>query len=235
MRKAILMSTAALLLVGCGGKKPVADMQQLTQEFVYSSLRFSPVTATQVGYHQHQGVVLDELLDDFSAGALDAQRKFYSDFRKRLDAIQAEQLPGEDRADYDILRGQCDLALLELDTIQNYRHNPTVYVELIGNALFNPYSLEYAPKEKRYGHIMARLGRLRTLLDSAKQNLADAPEIWNKVAQEENEGNIGLVDKTLREGAPAALRADYDRAAAPALDALREFSQWLKSFLSQRS
>jgi uncharacterized protein (DUF885 family) len=234
MRKAILLSATAVLLAGCGGKKPVADIHQLTEEFVYTNLRFSPVAATQVGYHQHHGVVLDELLDDMSSGALDAQRKFYSDFRKRLEAIQPEQLSGEDRADYDILRGQCELSLLELDTIQNYRHNPTVYVELIGNALFSPSSLEYAPKPQRYRHIIARMGRVRALLESAKLNLADAPEIWNKVAQEENEGNIALVDKTLREGAPAELRADYDRAAALALDALREFSQWLKDDLSKR-
>ncbi|MCE5309731.1 MAG: DUF885 domain-containing protein [Acidobacteriales bacterium] len=235
MLRAIWLSAAVVLLAGCGGKKPVADIQQLTQEFVYTSLRFSPVTATQAGYHQHQGVVLDELLDDFSPAAIDTQRKFYSGFRKRLDAIQPEQLTAEDRADYDILRGQCELTLLELDTIQNYRHNPTLYVESIGNALFSPSSLDYAPKPQRYRHIIARLGRLRVLLESAKQNLADAPEIWNKVAQEENEGNIGLLDKTLREGAPAELRADYDRAVVPALEALREFNRWLKDDLSKRT
>ncbi len=40
-----------------------------------------------------------------------------------------------------------NLSLLELDKIQSYRHNPTVYVELVGNALFNPFVLEYAPLE----------------------------------------------------------------------------------------
>jgi uncharacterized protein (DUF885 family) len=235
MRKVILLSAAAVLLAGCGGTKPVADMRQLTEEFVYTSLKFSPVAATQVGYHQHEGVVLDELLDDYSPGAIDAQRKFYSGFRQRLDAIRPEQLTPEDRADFDILRGQTELALLDLDSVQNYRHNPTLYVELAGNALFSPSALEYAPKPERYRHIMARMGRLRALLDSAKQNLTDAPEIWTKVAQAENEGNIGLVDKTLREGAPAELRADYDRAAVPALAALREFGQWLKDDLSKRT
>jgi uncharacterized protein (DUF885 family) len=235
MFRAIWLSAAVVLLAGCGGKKPVADIHQLTQESVYTNLRFSPVAATQTGYHQHQGVVLDELLDDYSPAAIDAQRKFHSGFRKRLDAVQPEQLSAEDRADYDILRGQCELALLELDSIQSFRHNPTLYVELIGNALFSPSSLDYAPKPQRYRHIIARLGRVRALLESAKQNLADAPEIWNKVAQEENEGNIGLLDKTLREGAPAEIRADYDRAVTPALDALREFNRWLKDDLSKRT
>ena len=38
------------------------------------------------------------------------------------------------------------------------------------------------------------------LFDQAKANLVDAPEVWNRVAREENDGNIGLIDKTLRAG-----------------------------------
>ena len=71
MRKAILLSAAVLILAGCGARKAVADLTQLTEEFVYTNLRFSPVTATQVGYHQHHGLILDELLDDFSPGSLE--------------------------------------------------------------------------------------------------------------------------------------------------------------------
>ena len=52
------------------------------------------------------------------------------------------------------------LALLELDTIQNYRHNPTVYVELAGNALYTPFVLEYADKPARFRHIISRMAKL---------------------------------------------------------------------------
>ena len=36
------------------------------------------------------------------------------------------------------------------------------------------------------------------LFEQAKANLVDAPEVWNRVAREENDGNIDLIDKTLR-------------------------------------
>jgi uncharacterized protein (DUF885 family) len=125
--------------------------------------------------------------------------------------------------------------LLELREIQSFRHNPTVYVELVGNALFNPFVLDYAPIDTRYRHIVQRLFRVPALLDQAKSNLKDAPEIWNRVAQEENDGNIALVDKTLREKVPAGVKADFDRAAAVALAALRDFNVFLKSDLSRRT
>jgi uncharacterized protein (DUF885 family) len=226
---------AAVFLWGCGGKTAVQSIPQLTDEFVYSTLAFSPSAASSAGYHQHSGVALDAQLDDFSAASIAAQNKFYREFRRKLSALKPEQLSPADHADFDILSDQTSLYLLELESIQSYRHNPTLYVELIGNALFAPYSLEYAPLPQRYRHLIARLHRVPTLLAQARQNLADAPEIWNRVAQEENDGTIGLIDKTLRTGAPAELKADYDRAAAPALKTLREFNRYLKNDLSKKT
>jgi len=68
--------------------------------------------------------------------------------------------------------------------------------------LFNPFVLEYAPLDTRFGQIVERLSQVPALMDQAKMNLTDSPEVWNRVAREENDGNIDLIDKTLaREGA----------------------------------
>src|SRR5262249_35730596 len=115
------------------------------------------------------------------------------------------------------------------------KHNPTVYVELAGNALFTPSVLEYAPKEKRFGHIIKRLEKLPALFEQAKWQLVDSPEVWNRVAREENDGNIGLIDKTLREQTPDSLKAEYGRAAGPALAALKDFNTYLEKTLSKRT
>ena len=66
-------------------------------------------------------------------------------------------------------------------------------MELVGSALFDPYVREYAPKADRYRHIVARLSKVPTLVGQAKANLVEAPEIWNTVAQHENDGTIALV------------------------------------------
>jgi uncharacterized protein (DUF885 family) len=170
------------------------------------------------------------MLDNFSQAEIDRQRQFYTQFRERLNrTVKPEELSAEDRADYDLVSDQIALQLLELDEIQNWRHNPTVYVELIGNALFSPSVLEYAPKPERYRHIIRRLEKVPVLVEQARQNLAGAPEIWTKVAIEENDGNVGLVDKALRAGVPAELKAEYDKAAAGALTALGSLTEFLKA------
>ena len=211
------------------------DFSKLTEDFVYGSLALSPVSATQAGYHEHQGVKLDEKLDDFSPSGIEATRKFYAGFHDRLAAIGQQALSAEERADYQIIQNAIDLSLLDLQEIQSYRHNPTVYVELAGNALFNPFVLEYAPLDTRFGQIVERLSQVPALMDQAKMNLTDSPEVWNRVAREENDGNIDLIDKTLRAKAPANLKADFDKAAGPALDSLRAFNSYLKDDLSKRT
>jgi len=235
VRNLIVLLCVLVVLAACR-RPPRETFPQLAAEFVYQSLAFAPAAATQVGYHQHAGKALDETLDDYSQAALDAQRQYFRRFLDRLaSAVQADDLDSQNRADYDIVSSQVALQLLELEEIQNYRHNPTLYVELIGNALFNPFVLEYAPKPQRYRHIIRRLEKVPALVEQARLNLLDSPEIWTTTAVEENEGNIALIDKALRDSAPPELKDEYSRAAAGALDALRAFNTYLREDLIKRT
>jgi uncharacterized protein (DUF885 family) len=222
-----------LFAAGCS-RNPSDQLARLSDEFVHTTLAFSPATATSVGLHQYDGQNLDNLLDDTSPANLDRQRRYYEHFRERLDALNANRLTAEDQADLSILQDQVSLALLDLTELHSHLHNPTLYVETLGNALFSPYVLEYAPPAARMRNIIARLQKVPFFLDQASTNLTSSPGIWTKVATEENEGNIGLVDKTIRAAVPPDLRDAYNLAASSALDAMRKFQGYLKNRLSSR-
>jgi uncharacterized protein (DUF885 family) len=222
--------------VSCSTPKPtLPDFDKLTQDFVYGSLALSPTTATATGYHQHNGVALDEILDDFSAAGIDAQRRFIEGFESRIGSLNPDSLDKEQQADLEIIKDNLGVSKLELDTIQSYKHNPTVYVELAGNALFSPFVLNYAPIDTRFQQITKRLEKMPALFEQAKSNLVDAPEIWNRVAREENDGNIDLIDKTLRAGVPESQKAAYASAADKAVAALKDFNNFLKNDLSKKT
>ncbi len=208
----------------------------LDERFVRETLASSPTYATVQGYHKHNGVVLDDELDDYSPGGIKDGIALYRKYLTEVQgAINRGKLSLDDRADLDMIRIQCESALLDFEDIQSFRHNPTLYVESIGNALYEPSVLEYAPVAQRFRSIISRLHKLPTFFQAAQQNLTSAPAIWVKVADEENNGDIALIDQELRAKVPADLKDDYNRAAVPALQSLRGFHSFLIGTLSKHS
>jgi len=223
------------MTTACSHKPPGPDFENIASEFVYKTLSFSPVSASGQGLHSYNGVDFDRDLDDLSQGAIQRQRDYYVALHKRLEALDKSSLAPEDRADYDIIDTQIGLALFDTDIAQSWRHSPQSYVELLGSALFNPFVLEYAPAPERFDHIVARLVKVPAFLDTARRQLRDCPAIWIQVAKEENDGNIDLIDKTLRAAVPADRKQAFDQAAAAALASLREFNHFLEQDLPKRS
>lgn len=223
-----------------GGDSP--RFATLSDQFVKDSLALSPVNASYAGYHVHKTKghtrTLDAELDDVSAGGFAQQRDFYEMWQKRFaQQTPAASLSAQDRADLRLLQDQIALNLLELDTIQSYKHNPTGYVELIGNALFLPLTQEYAPKATRVSHVLQRMQQLPRFLEQAKSVLVDADPIFVKVAQEENDGNIDLIENMVKGELPAAdakLQQQYDETAPKAIAALKQFNTWLADDLGKR-
>ncbi len=224
----------AALLVFFSCKKASPAFSVLEDDFVYSVLAFSPVSAAAQGYHSHQGRNFDTALDEVSVAAIDSQRSYLSSFHRQISLVDPASLSAEERADYDIIQDQLAYMLFDLDIAQSWRHNPTIYVELAGAALFNPYVLNYAPQAERARHIIARLDQIPTFFDHVIRILVAAPAPWIQVARDENQGNIALVDQTLRRFIPEDQRPAYGRAAERALLALRSFDRFLEQELPKR-
>ncbi len=215
----------------------------LADRFMKDSLALSPTNASQAGYHKHRDpktgkeIELDTQLEDLSESGIAEQKEFYKSWQEKLKTeTPLASLDPESAADWQLIQDQISLQLLELEKIQNYKHNPSYVVELIGSALFQPMSEDYAAKETRMKHVLSRISQIPRLLKSVKVYLDDANEIYVKTAIEENEGNIGLIENTVKQeiGANSELQAEYEKTAAPALAALKDFSQWLANDLGKR-
>jgi len=213
----------------------------LATDFMHASLAMVPSNASAAGYHEHRDtsgrvVALDAVLDDFSAAGYEAQERFYTDWRRRFAATPRRTLAPQEAADWQLIDDQIALQLLEYQRIQNTRHNPTVQVEAIGNALFLPLTQEYAPKETRVGHVLSRLEQVPRALEQAKGILVDADPIFIKVAIQEDEGNVDLIQTTIRKAIPAGstLEARYDTVAPMAVAAIKRFDEWLAGELAGR-
>jgi uncharacterized protein (DUF885 family) len=239
----VLVSTTLVAEDPNSSSSANAKFSQLSEEFIHETLALSPSNASEAGYHQHvdpksgKTIALDALLDDVSPAGMAEQERVYKRWRERFHSeTPVASLGVEDAADWQLIDDQIAISLLELDRIQNYKHNPTVYVELLGSALFQPLTDEYASQETRLGDVLSRVAATPRFLGQARSELADADPIFIKVAVEENAGNVDLIQNTIFSAIPqgSKLKARFDQVAAPAVEALQSFSRWLQEDLAKR-
>src|ERR1700744_1338308 len=178
----------------------------MSDQFMKESMALSPSNASAMGYHKHvdpktsKTIELDAQLDDLSVAGMERQRQFYAKWRERFRTeTPLSSLNPQDAADWQLIDDQIALNLLELERIQTYRHNPTVAVELIGNAMFLPLTQDYAAKDIRVGHVLSRIREIPKLLDEVKKYLSDTDPTFVKTAIEENDGNIDLIEHLVKE------------------------------------
>ena len=238
-----LISSTLMAQTSDSSTEASGKFAKLSEEFIHETLALSPSSASQAGYHHHvdpktgKTVALDALLDDVSAAGIAEQRRVYAQWRERFHVeAPLASLGTQDAADWRLIDDQIGLNLLELDRIQDYKHNPTVYVELLGAALFQPLTEQYAPENVRLGDILSRLAAIPRFLDQARSQLADADPIFIKVAIEENDGNIDLIQNSIAPTfrAEPKLKAQFDQIAPSAVEALKNFSRWLEGDLAKR-
>ncbi len=239
----VLISGVLMALTFHSSGDANAKFAKLSEEFIHETLALSPSAASQAGYHHHvdpktgKTMALDALLDDMSAAGVAEQRRVNAHWREPFPTeTPIASLGVEDAADWQLIDDQIALTLLELDRIQNYKHNPTFYVELLGGALFQPLTDDFAPEDVRLGDILSRIAASPHFLEQARSQLVDADPIFIKVAIEENDGNIDLIENTIAPAIPpgSKLKAQFDKVAPQAIEALKNFSRWLQDDLAKR-
>ena len=226
---------------GAGGS---ARFAEFAEGFTLDSLALSPPGATLAGLHRHRDpessaeINLDRELDDYSPEGTAKKIRFY---RETLEALEHEfpegALAEQESIDREMIAAQCRLALLDLERVRSIETNPTASVESIGTALFFPVVFEYAPAADRGGDIVARLERVPVFVDQAIAALKSSAPIYTEVAIEENDGNRDVIQNALpglyEKGSD--LEARFQKARAPALQAIDRLGRFLSSDLKRRS
>ncbi len=237
--------TALLFLGGSGtsAQPPrAADrFATLANEFVLTTLAFSPSGATQAGLHRYtdprtgRTLNLDQMLDDYSPVAMASQRAFYENFRRRLTRLEATRLEPQTQADYEILRNAVGFAFYSMDEERFSRWRPQIYPENLGSALFSNMSLEYADKNVRARDLAARLEKVPAFMDQAVRNLTGSNDIFRRVAIESADGVSALIRPTgtaFVRGTPSERR--YARAQPAALASIGRFNKFVRDELPKR-
>src|SRR6266571_2608679 len=123
----IVRRSAALLLFLCcscrNAEQPRGNpMSQFVDDYFNAYFEWNPSAATSLGVHDY-----DNKLEDYSAGAFAKRIEKLKQLQTQLAALPSNRTAG-DAIDLELLDSQIRAELLDIETLQNWRHNPMNYV-----------------------------------------------------------------------------------------------------------
>lgn len=219
--------------------------QNFTTKFTREILALQPVSATAAGYHRHtdrrtgRTLVLDEMLNDESSAGQQHHRKVLDELERELNRFSPVSLGQQEQIDYRIMQRAIKQERFELDRIQSYKHNATLYTNTLGFAIFQPMVEEYDPLEVRLEHIFARLQKTPAYLADARRNLLDTDPVYTQAAAEGVDGIVSLLQNQLKQlvdqSGNAGLRQRYAQLVPGSVAELESFRRYLTDELAKHS
>ena len=213
--RAFVLITA--VIAAYGAMAPGGGFATLVDEYLDQFARRHPSIAAGNGLHAH-----DDLLEDFSAGAIAGEVKWLQAFRARLDAIDPALLSADERVDRRILLGVVDGWLLDLDSVRTWTRNPMIYASAISDGVHNLMTMESAPAEERMAKAVAKLQGVPALIASARVNLQKPPRPFVERGMVMLRGASDLLDKDLKLAFANVGSADQRRSLDAAAAAARK-------------
>jgi uncharacterized protein (DUF885 family) len=193
-----------------------------------------PTNATFDGVHLH-----DDLLEDLSRAAVDAQIRTLGGFARRLAEIDPTRLTEVERLERPALDASIRSRLFELETVRTWERNPQYYGDLLSTSLAGQVLFDYAPLAERARRVFSKLRQVPRLMQCARDNIKDPPGIFIKIGLESLRGTLRFVEDDL----PRAFAnlddlhvlSDLADAATEASQAIAAYVAYLENDLAPRA
>jgi uncharacterized protein (DUF885 family) len=191
-----------------------------------------PIAATSAGIHDY-----DSKVDDMSA---DEQARNDARMHRALAALQGmnpRQLSPGDRDDREVLIGRIKGTLLDDETIQYWRKDPSRYSRIATLSVFELVHRDFAPLAERLRSAIAREREVPAVLAAGKANVEHPPRAFVEIAIRNIAGSISFY----RDGAPRAfapvqdpaLKRDFAASNGAVIAAFEDYKAFLETQLSK--
>src|SRR5947209_4642435 len=123
------------------GSEPLPHFVDDLLEYLYE---VHPTQATLDGVHTH-----DDLLEDFSRQAIDAESHAHAGYLRRLDEIKPEGLTAVERLEHRMLVANVQSRMFELEGVRTWEKNPQYYADTLASSLASQALFTHAPAPER--------------------------------------------------------------------------------------
>jgi uncharacterized protein (DUF885 family) len=151
-----------------------------------------PTFATLDGVHTH-----DDLLEDLSRHAVDAEAHALAGYLRRLDEIKQDALTPIEHLEHRMLTANLQARMFDLEVVRTWERNPQYYSDLIASSLAGQTLFSHAPAPERARRVLSKLRQTPRLIQAARDNVKEPPGIFVKVGIETMKGALKFIDYEL--------------------------------------
>jgi uncharacterized protein (DUF885 family) len=210
-------------------------MSQFVDDYFNAYFEWNPSAATSVGFHEY-----DSKIEDYSAAAFSKRIEKLKQLQNQLAGLPATRTADE-AIDIELIDSQIRAELLDIETLETWRHNPMNYVSLPGGTVDNLMKRNFAPKAERLRSVIDRLKGVPAMIDAMKQNVDNPPHEFTDLAFRIAHGSVGFFKGSVADWAKdaaandSALLSDFNAANTAAANSLDDAAAWLEKTLLPRS
>ena len=155
------------------------NFEQVSREILESLQSFYPVHATEMGIHSY-----DHRFADYSSNSVRDFLKKLTSFEQELYKFRGVSLSPDQTIDYQLLKSNVDISILDLKRIAWHQKSPQLYVDEIVNGIYFLLLSQHAPMNEKVVTIEARMKAVPPFLATAIKNLKNPPPIYIEAAVE---------------------------------------------------
>ena len=193
-----------------------------------------PTQASLDGVHLH-----DDLLEDLSRPAVDANVRALSGFSRRLNQIDSSLLSPVQQVEHRIVGANIESRMYELEAIRTWDRNPQVYSDALGMSLAGQALFAYSPEAERARRVVSKLRQVPRLVQAARDNIKETPGIFVKVGLEAWRGALKFIESDLPRAFSALddlhILGDLADTSTEAAGAVSSYIDYLENDLAPRA
>jgi uncharacterized protein (DUF885 family) len=207
-----------------------AEWNKLVDSYFNEYFRLNPTQATATGFHQH-----DSDLEDYSRKGVDDQIALAKQYLDKLGHFDDKALSLEERQDYELVTNSLKSTLLEEEDIRGWEKNPDRYSSGLTQSAFVIMSRTFAPPDERLRSLIEREKKMPAVLNAARANLKNPPQIYTEVAIQQLPGNVSFfqndVPEAFKDVKDQQLLSEFHSSNAAVIAALQDYGKFLKDTL----
>jgi len=233
-RIVVIAALFVVLAISADATTPDEKFEKVAVNYIDGFLAAHPELATKIGDHR-----FDDQLSDYSPAARTKELSRAKQSRVALEEFgDGSKLTGANRVDLNILRDNIDHEIFELEQLKEADWNPVLYNQSLDETLYSLAIRDFDTPQKRIESLRKRMEAIPRVIEQAKQNLKQPPQLYTNLAIEQTIGADHFLrldlDKLLLDQAPQ-LKKEIEPLRLQTASAIAHYLVWLIQDLLPRS